>query len=149
MSFVLVYTNQDGNSKRFKFRGYFLTKSIMKSYNVIINGKNFYDQTVCSDVKRYEVIKKLPTRQGKDYTNGCLLGYDYIENIYKLIVVGLSRQNKLSRSKKSSKNRICWAIKKCYNATDKGDDRSMFVLTILEKTQRSKIKEVSQCYKRW
>ena len=37
------------------------------------NGKNFYDQTIDSDIKRYEEIRKLTTGQGKDYTTGCLL----------------------------------------------------------------------------
>ena len=31
-------------------------KSIIKKINVIINGKNFYDQAFDSDIKRYEEI---------------------------------------------------------------------------------------------
>ena len=34
----------------------------MKNYNVIINGKNFYDQPIDSDIKRYEELRKLITR---------------------------------------------------------------------------------------
>ena len=49
--FVLVYTNQDDNAKRFKAKRYYLPKAIIKNYNVIINGKNFYDQAIDSDVK--------------------------------------------------------------------------------------------------
>ena len=41
--FVLVYSNQDANSKRFKTRRYYLPKEIIDNYNVISNGKNFYD----------------------------------------------------------------------------------------------------------
>ena len=41
--FVLVYTNQDANTKRFNTRKYYLPKGIIKNYNVIINGKIFYD----------------------------------------------------------------------------------------------------------
>ena len=41
--------------------------------NVIINGKIFYDQAVDSNIKQYEEIRKLTTRQGEDYTTGCLL----------------------------------------------------------------------------
>ena len=37
--FVLVYTNQDANAKRFNARKYYLPKGIIKSYN--INRKNF------------------------------------------------------------------------------------------------------------
>ena len=37
----------------------------MKNYNVI---KNFYDQPIDSDMKRYEDIRKLTIGQGDDYT---------------------------------------------------------------------------------
>ena len=39
--FVLVYTNEDDNSMRFKTRIYYLAKGLIKNYNVIINGKIF------------------------------------------------------------------------------------------------------------
>ena len=74
--FNLVYTNQDGNSKRFKAKIYYLPEGIIDNYNVINNGKNFYDEPVDSDIKRYEEIRKLTAGQGEDYTTGCLLDYD-------------------------------------------------------------------------
>ena len=52
--FVLVYTNEFNNAKRFNARKYYLPKGITKAYNVIINGKNFYDQPIDSAIKRYE-----------------------------------------------------------------------------------------------
>ena len=39
--FVLVYSYKDDNSKRFKAKRRYLPKSIIKNYNVIINGKKF------------------------------------------------------------------------------------------------------------
>ena len=60
--------------------------------NVIINGKNLYDQLIDSDIKRYEEIRKLTAGQGEDYNNGCLLDYEYIKNHYRLMAVDLSRQ---------------------------------------------------------
>ena len=42
--FVLLYSNQDDNFKRFKTRRYYLPKGIIEKYNVIINGKSFHDQ---------------------------------------------------------------------------------------------------------
>ena len=65
--FVLTYSNQCGNLKRYKVLRYDLRKGIMKNYNVTINGKSFYEQPIDSDIKRYEV-RKLTTRQGKDCT---------------------------------------------------------------------------------
>ena len=46
---------------------------------MIINGKNFYHQTIDSDINLYEEITKLTTGQGEDYITRCLLGYDYIK----------------------------------------------------------------------
>ena len=57
--FVLVYTNKDNNAKRFNAQKIYLPKDIIKNYNVIINGKNFFDQPIDSDIKRYEEIRKL------------------------------------------------------------------------------------------
>ena len=65
----------------------------MDNYNVIINGKNFYDQAIDSVIKWYEKIRKLLTGQGEDYTTGFLLDYNYIKNHYRLINVDLSRKN--------------------------------------------------------
>ena len=37
--FVLVYSNQDADFKRFKAKRYYLPKGLIKNDNVIINGK--------------------------------------------------------------------------------------------------------------
>ena len=68
--FVLVYPNQDGNTKRFNAATYYLAKIIIKNYNDIINENNFYDQPVDYDIKQYKGIRKLKTGQEKDYTTG-------------------------------------------------------------------------------
>ena len=57
--FVLVYTNKDNNAKGFNAQKFYLPKDMIKNYNVIINGKNFFDQPIDSDIKRYEEIRKL------------------------------------------------------------------------------------------
>ena len=68
--FVLVYLHQENDSKRFKAKTYYVPKGIIYNYNVIINGKNFYDQAIDSDIKRYDEIRKLTIRQGEDYITG-------------------------------------------------------------------------------
>ena len=79
--FVSIYSNQDGNTKRYKTSRYYLPKGIIKNCNVAIIGKMFYNQPINSSVKWCEEINKLTTGQGGDYTTGCLLDYDYIKNI--------------------------------------------------------------------
>ena len=60
--FVLVYTNKDGNAKRFNAGKCYLPKGIIDNYNVTINEKNFYDQAIDSDIERYEEIRKSATK---------------------------------------------------------------------------------------
>ena len=59
-----------------------LPKWSINSYDIIINRKNFYDQPINSDIKKYEEIRKLTIRQGENYTTGCLLDYSMILDDY-------------------------------------------------------------------
>ena len=45
----------------------------IKDYNVMINGKNFFDQPVENNLRTYDNIRKNATGQGDDYTTGCLI----------------------------------------------------------------------------
>ena len=45
----------------------------------MIDGKNFFDQSVNSDLKTYKNIRRIATGQGDDYTTGCLLDYSYFQ----------------------------------------------------------------------
>ena len=71
---MLTYTNEDDNAKRFKVQIYYLTKGIIKNYNIIINGKkNFYDHPIKLDKKQYGEVRKLTSGRDEYYTTGCLL----------------------------------------------------------------------------
>ena len=98
--FELVYPNVVDNAKRYKARRYYLPKGIIKNYNIIVKGKNFYDQPIDSDMKRYKELRKLTVGQGEDYTTACLFEYDYIKNHYRLNVVDLRRQKELNADPK-------------------------------------------------
>ena len=52
--FGLVYLFRDNDVKRFETQRYYLPKGTIKNYNVIFNGKNFYDHSIGSDIKLYE-----------------------------------------------------------------------------------------------
>ena len=45
--------------------------------------------------KTYENILKIAIGQGDDYTTGCLLDYPYFKDHYKMIAIGLSKQQEL------------------------------------------------------
>ena len=64
-------------------------------YNVLINGKNFYDQPINNQIKKYDEIRKFATGLRDDYTTGCLLDYQYFKGHYQFIAVDLSKQKEL------------------------------------------------------
>ena len=74
---------------------YYLPKVETKDYNVMIDGKNFFDQPINSMTKTYENIRKITTGQGDDYATSCLIDYSYFENHYKMIAIDLSKQEDL------------------------------------------------------
>ena len=61
----------------------------------MINGVNFFDQLMKNNKVTYENIRKIATSQGDDYTTGCLLNYQYINDTYKMIAVYLIKQKAL------------------------------------------------------
>ena len=64
--FVLIYSTEYVNAKRYTAKRYYLPKGIIKNYNVLITEKNFYDQPIYSDIKRYEQMTKSTTGQDED-----------------------------------------------------------------------------------
>ena len=72
-----------------------------KDYNVMMDGKIFFDQPVKNIKVTYENIRKIATGQGDDYTTGCLLDYIYFKNYYKMIAVDLSKQQVLDADPKA------------------------------------------------
>ena len=69
-----------------------------------MNGKNFYNQPIGSDIKPYEETRKLITEQGEDYTIRILSDFDLIKNHYRLIAVDLSREKELDAYPKINSN---------------------------------------------
>ena len=65
---VLSFENEDNRKSH---STYYLPKVEIKDYNVMTDGKNFFDQPINSDIKTYENIRKIATGQGYDCTNGC------------------------------------------------------------------------------
>ena len=74
---------------------YYLPKIEVKDYNVMIDGRNFFDQPINSMpnsmTKTYENMRKIATGQGNDHKTGCLLDYSYFKDHYKMIAIDLSK----------------------------------------------------------
>ena len=84
--------NTNNDVKQFNTQKYYLQKGLSKKFSIIINEKNFYDQAIDSDIKRYKGIRKLTTGQVEDYTTEYLLDHGYTKNHYNLTAVDLNRQ---------------------------------------------------------
>ena len=61
----------------------------------MIDGKNFFDQPINTELKTYQNIRRIATNQQDDYTTGCLLDYCYFKENYKMIAIDLSEQQAL------------------------------------------------------
>ena len=65
----------------------------IKDFNVLIDGKSFYDLPVKNEEEAYEKI--IDMSNNNDYTTGNLLDFTYFKENYKLIATDLSKQTKL------------------------------------------------------
>ena len=74
---------------------YYLPRNDLNKYNVIIDGRNFYDNPIENDIEKYRELKKVMIGKGEDYTTGSLLDYNYFKKYYKLVAVDLSKQKDL------------------------------------------------------
>ena len=95
--FVLAFNNTDGDAKveRKNHQKYFLWRVMFTNYNVLIDGRNFYDQPINDLVKQYGEFRKTATWQGDDYTTGCLWGYLFFKDHYNLTAFDLSKEKEL------------------------------------------------------
>ena len=58
-----------------KLKQYYIPTVEIKDYNIMVNGRNFFDKPIKNDLKTYDNIRKIAAGQGDDYTTGCLLDY--------------------------------------------------------------------------
>ena len=90
--FVLSFENEDDRKSH---SNHYLPKIAIKDHNFMIDGKNFIYQTINSEIKIYENIRKIGTGKGDGYTTGCLLDDSYFKENYKMIAIDLSKQQAL------------------------------------------------------
>ena len=65
----------------------------IKGFNVLIDGKSFFDLPVKNEEEAYEKIIEMSNNN--DYTTGNLLDFAYFKKHYKLIAIDLSKQTKI------------------------------------------------------
>ena len=84
--FVSAYQTADD---RQSFSQFYLPKVMVKDFNVIIDKLAFFDLPK----------KIIDISRNNKYTKGILLDYDYFKKYYKLIAIGLSKQQVLQENK--------------------------------------------------
>ena len=91
--FVLSFPRNNNTDSRCSFSNYYVPKVKINDFNVLIDGKNFFDLLVKNEEEAYE--KVIDVSNNNDYTTGNLLDFAYFKKIYKLIAIDLSKQTKL------------------------------------------------------
>ena len=110
---------------------YFLPTGEIENYNLLNDGRNFYDQSINDIIKQYDEVRKVSTGYGDDYTTGCLLDYAYFKDNYRLIAVDLSKQKALDADPRAIQQIV-------FQGVVGGDDNTKIrIYTILEKSKET------------
>ena len=64
-----------------------------EDFNMLIDGKSFFDMPIKNEEEAYEQIIEMG--RGNDYTASNLLDYEYFSKHYKLIAIDLNKQIEL------------------------------------------------------
>ena len=75
------------------FQNIIVPKIEIKDFNVLIDGKPFFEIPIKNKEEAYEAIIEMT--KNNDYRTGNSLNYEYFEDHYKLIAIDLSKQIEL------------------------------------------------------
>ena len=118
--FALSFENEED---RTYFSKYYVPNVEIKRFNVLIDGKSFFDVPVENKEEAYEKIMSIS--KNNDYTTGNLLDYEYFSKHYKLIAIDLSKQIELENPD----------LKHQINFIDKLKDDRATIFFIIEKSE--------------
>ena len=85
--FVLSFGNEND---RTSFSKYYVPNVEIKDFNVLIDGKSFFDILINNNEETYKQINEMG--RNNEYTTGNLLDFEYFSKHCKLIVIDLSKQ---------------------------------------------------------
>ena len=88
--FVLTFDNE---YDRTSFSKYYVPKIEIKDFDVLIDGKPFFEIPVKNKEEAFEAIIEMT--KNNDYRTGNLLDYEYFKDQYKLIAIDLCKQIEL------------------------------------------------------
>ena len=91
--FVLSFARNNNADSRYSFSNYYVPKVKVNVFNLLIDGKIFFDLSLKNDEEASEKI--IDMSNNSDYTTGNLLDFAYYKKRYRLIAIDLSKQTKL------------------------------------------------------
>ena len=91
--FVSSFTRTNTGDSRDSFSDYYVPNVEIKDFNVLIDGKSFFDLPVKNEEEAYEKIIEMSNNN--DYTIGSLLYFAYFKENCRLTAADLSKQTKL------------------------------------------------------
>ena len=91
--FVLWFTRNNAGDNRDSIWHYYVPNVKIKDFNVLIEGKSFFDLPVKNEEEAYEKIIEISNND--HYATGNLLDFAYFKENYRLITIDLSKQTKL------------------------------------------------------
>ena len=110
------------------FSKYFTPSVEIKDFNVLIDGKSFFDVPIKNKEETYE--KNIEMERNNDYTTGHLLDYEYFSKYYKLIAIDLSKQMELENPD----------LKQQFNFIGRLDEDEAAMFFIIEKSKETTFK---------
>ena len=90
---LFVLSRNNDTDSRYYFSNYYVPKVKVNDFDVLIDGKRFFDLSVKNDEEAYEKI--IDMSNNSDYTTGNLLDYACYKKHYRLIAIDLSKQTKV------------------------------------------------------
>ena len=114
-------------------RRYYLPRAEIKDFNVLIEGRNCYDQNVNSSIVRYNEL--MTTGKSEDYSRGCLLEYDYYLKDFNIAAIDLSHQAVIDSDPKVNQQ-----IEFVYKLPITNAVINYDLLTVLEKEKQTVLK---------
>ena len=94
LSFEIIEENNLKKNHRDSFSRYYVPNVEIKDFNVLIDGKSFFDLPVKNEEEAYEKIIEMT--RNNDYTTGNLFDFAYFKENCRLIGIDLSKQTKLT-----------------------------------------------------
>ena len=108
-------------------RKHVLPRINLTEVNVLIDGRNFYDQPISDKLRKYDELRKVTTGKGDEYSTGCLLDYKYVKDHYNIIACDLSKQEELDADPRAIQQ-----IEVNFMLSDNSQ-----ILTVLEKSKET------------